>query len=526
MSDTDPSTVALMQAEFDAAFYLAANRDVAESGSDPFAHFLTFGWREGRDPNPHFSIRRYLDVNADVKLAGVNAFAHYVTHGRAEGRPTDHGLGFRYELLMVAPQIDERIREQFRANAILHTDPAERLADAARALEPSRPIHVTVSHDDPFGGVGGVQLCIRLEAGQMLAAGRDHLHLHPAGGGITVDIERDDPVLCVVLNGQPVGAFAHSEVARHLGPVVSARPAAFVIHSLIGHAVPPLTSTLKALGMKRGWYWLHDYSSLCASYALLRNDVAFCGAPPLSSLACEVCAYGRRRRVQASAHAALFQTFDISVAAPSRSALDLWRSRFPLSPAAAVVHPHAALVPRGQIPPPSSKTPRRPLRIAFLGMPSVHKGWPVFAELAERFREDRRYAFHHLGARQDPRVPAAFTRVAATADDPNPMARAVERLEIDVALIWSLWPETFCFAAYEALAGGAVIVTNPDAGNVADLVRGDTARGRVIADDHALAAWLDGDEAASLARSRRIASLSDLTFSGMTADLILPETAA
>lgn len=50
----------LAAAEFDAAFYIAANPDVAKTGDDPLDHFLASGWLEGRDPNAAFSIKDYL----------------------------------------------------------------------------------------------------------------------------------------------------------------------------------------------------------------------------------------------------------------------------------------------------------------------------------------------------------------------------------------------------------------------------------------------------------------------------------
>ena len=73
--------------EFSPAFYLAANPHLVAAGvTDPWRHFLTLGWREGRDPNPAFSVRRYLEQNRDVAEQGVNPFVHYVAFGRAEDR--------------------------------------------------------------------------------------------------------------------------------------------------------------------------------------------------------------------------------------------------------------------------------------------------------------------------------------------------------------------------------------------------------------------------------------------------------
>jgi len=41
---------------------------------------------------------------------------------------------------------------------------------------------------------------------------------------------------------------------------------------------------------------------------------------------------------------------------------------------------------------------------------------------------------------------------------------------IDVVYIGSLWPETFCLTAYEAIAAGTFVVANYLSGNVVDIV--------------------------------------------------------
>ncbi|HQR88744.1 MAG TPA: hypothetical protein PLH31_05640, partial [Caulobacter sp.] len=99
-----------VRAEFDAAFYLAKNPDIAAAGVDPFEHFMTMGWREGRDPNRRFSIASYLDVNPDIGEAGVNPFSHYVVTGRGEGRDLKLDLGFQYEILKSAMPLEARIQ--------------------------------------------------------------------------------------------------------------------------------------------------------------------------------------------------------------------------------------------------------------------------------------------------------------------------------------------------------------------------------------------------------------------------------
>lgn len=71
---------------FDAPFYLAAYPDVAASGLDPQAHYMTWGWTEGRDPNPYFDTDGYLAAYPDVAATGINPLEHYAVYGWHEGR--------------------------------------------------------------------------------------------------------------------------------------------------------------------------------------------------------------------------------------------------------------------------------------------------------------------------------------------------------------------------------------------------------------------------------------------------------
>ena len=71
---------------FDVAFYLNRNPDVAAAGVDPYQHYMTSGWKEGRNPDAFFDDRYYLTQNADVAAAGVNPLTHFEQSGWREGR--------------------------------------------------------------------------------------------------------------------------------------------------------------------------------------------------------------------------------------------------------------------------------------------------------------------------------------------------------------------------------------------------------------------------------------------------------
>ncbi|WP_217361258.1 hypothetical protein [Ruegeria arenilitoris] len=75
-----------MRSEFDENYYVEHNEGLDLVAEDPFLHFVTIGWREGRNPNAWFDCQAYYMCYPDVALAGVNPFEHYITYGRREGR--------------------------------------------------------------------------------------------------------------------------------------------------------------------------------------------------------------------------------------------------------------------------------------------------------------------------------------------------------------------------------------------------------------------------------------------------------
>jgi len=71
---------------FDREWYLTTNTDIAASGTDPLAHYLEHGWKEGRNPSAFFDGSWYLVHNPDVAQADINPLLHYVRSGQSEGR--------------------------------------------------------------------------------------------------------------------------------------------------------------------------------------------------------------------------------------------------------------------------------------------------------------------------------------------------------------------------------------------------------------------------------------------------------
>lgn len=76
---------------FSPAYYLAQNPDVAaavaaDAFDSAFEHYASFGGAEGRATSVYFDTLDYLDANTDVALSGLNPLSHFLTFGVDEGR--------------------------------------------------------------------------------------------------------------------------------------------------------------------------------------------------------------------------------------------------------------------------------------------------------------------------------------------------------------------------------------------------------------------------------------------------------
>ena len=507
---------ALVADAMDPDWYRAMNPDVAASGADPADHFLRHGWREGRDPVAAFSVRDYLELYPDVAAAGINPFLHWLKAGRAEGRlpRRDVGRTARAAALLepLGVRLDRAAARWPRVRPAARDDLIRRLAALGPALS---DIHLTVSHDDAFRNVGGLQLCVQREHAAFAAQGVGGLHLFPVDTWPTLR-EDGGGLIGVSVAGEAWGAWTAGDVGAALAAALppSGRRT-FALHSLLGHDPAAVEAILRAGGFARGVFWLHDFASLCAGVHLMRDDLVDCGAPPAASAACGVCLYGPRRALHADAHRRLIAAFGLEVLAPSQVALDLWRRASGMTDVPARVLPHAVL---GG---PAADDPASPpadgvLRLAFLGAPVPHKGWDVFRGLVERFAGDPRYAFLQFGAQGAGYSGMAFVEARVSAGAPHAMRDALVREGVDVALAWSLCVETFGFTALEAAAAGAAVLTGPDSGNIAAQVASGLP-GRVFAEEAALVRAFETGEILALSRAARRAGVREMVFSGLTA---------
>jgi glycosyltransferase involved in cell wall biosynthesis len=522
---------ATLDGEFDGDYYRGNYEDIDRVAIDPLEHYFYTGWREGRDPSPDFSTSYYLSSNPDVADEEVNPLLHYVLNGRREGRQPYPPTGFRRQTLQTLRSLDEEISHWQQSATVLEApmDGASLAVALADRIGARRHAVVSCSHDNYTQVVGGAQLCVSLEQEAFVGEGCAYINLHPACPLPVLSRETQPEALdlCVLCDGEGVGSTSASAVIAALSNLQSDQGIDFglVVHALHGHSPEVVIQLHHHLAPRWAWLWLHDYFAICPNANLLRNRIEPCGAPRPDSPGCTICLFGEERLKHLPRLRLLLETVPFNLVAPSQFMADRWKQYFGNDQLAITVHENGRLIraSSGLSDIASFVAPAHgPVRVAFLGLPAIHKGWGVFLDLARQNAASMDYRFFHFGDGRY-RSPNVATRIVNVLEDgPLGMIRALRDDSIDLAVVWSLWEESFSYTAHEALAAGVVVLTNNGSGNIARIVAASDDGGLVFGDESELFASFDNGLIADLVRARRKnrnLEVRDFSHSRMTADL-------
>ena len=515
--------ISLVRKAFDLDFYLSNYPDIADANSiDPVEHYCLYGWKEHRDPTPDFSTSYYLDANPDVRDAGINPFFHYLSSGRDEGRRTNHPGGHVAAALtnmvsleeMVASWPSKPVPEKLLSACDLLSELSMASKNGAKGLM------ISVSHDNYVEVPGGVQYCIQREQVTAKESGFAYLHLSPYQPRLILTAaDRDsDMLVTVLLDGLTTGVARMSSVIECVQRISDDfSKVEVVVHHLMGHSPEQISELVWATGDGRCWMWAHDFFTLCPSYALQRNNVAFCGAPEISSNACHLCLYGKERRQHNDRILAFFDELAVHMVAPSKFAANFWSKKTDCTYASLNTCDHMKVEYRKH----RREKPASdgPITIAYVGFPGAHKGWPVFEDIVRKLsgkRPDIRFVYFGMSEVRVKGLETVSTKV--TTENPNAMIDALADEQVDFVLHWATCAETFSFSTHEAFAAGAYVLTNPGSGNVAAVVK--RRGGGVVFDDESdLKAFFKDGRIEALAeevRAKRSSRTARVTYSAMT----------
>lgn len=349
---------------------------------------------------------------------------------------------------------------------------------------------LAISHDSIQVFTGGIQTVIHDERARLGELGISQLHVCPLKmiQGLSDD-SRELPLL-ITADGKAIGVANTPQLIEALARRGGCQ--SIQVHHTINWNLDLLGRLLDSLPSAPKFFWLHDYYTVCESYNLLRNDRAFCFAPPLSSNSCEICKHGPGRARHLPAYKDFLGRWPFTFLVPSQIAASIWLKAYPEYKERLEIAPIYRLEPTSQPNPRTSATERK-IRIAFPGISWDYKGWSHWRKLADVLWHNPNYELIHLGQIteefQHSYLPERFREIKSTAQNTQALADAFVEEQIDIVFYCPIWYETFSLIAHEAHATGCWTLTIQDSGNVAVYVR-DSGSGMVFESSDLLITYL------------------------------------
>jgi hypothetical protein len=329
---------------------------------------------------------------------------------------------------------------------------------------------LAISHDSFQAFTGGIQTLINDERKALDLGGASQIHACP--------VERinrhstDDRVdLIVSVDGKPLCVADSREFVNALTALApDASCVSVQVHHTMNWSIGALDELLSKFPDAPKFFWIHDYYTVCEGYNLLRNDRAFCNAPPVDSNSCSICKYGVRRPEHLAAMKAFLDRWRFEFLAPSERAAEVWLKGYPEHKDRVKVTPIYDLVPT-ETRNANTDPAGRKIRVAFPGISYEFKGWSEWRQLVDALQNNSDYELIHLGqkteALQHTTFPERFRRVRSGPENAHALPDALQEEQIDIVFYCPIWPETFSLIAYEAHGVGCWTLTTQDSGNVA-----------------------------------------------------------
>jgi len=351
---------------------------------------------------------------------------------------------------------------------------------------------ISFSHSNYLISLGGTEKVLHEEQAEFEKRGISYVQVHAC---LSRDEgwwkESPDQLVGVNVDSMSVGNYTLiqlTSVFHLLQETHAAHPIALHIHHLMNLSVTGLKHLLDTLQIQKTRVFLHDYYTICPQFNLLRNDRFYCHVD------CKDCASKQFRTEHFSVMKRFFEDIEAEFVAPSQIAADIWQKSFPEHAEKIRLVPHQICLNRnaGSLHSNIESSNFRP-KIAYLGYEQVNKGKETWSAMVLNENLKGKYNFFHLGAVGLKLPGVTFVPVSFLEKGPNAMVNALRKNQIDIAFLWSIWPETYSFTLYEAFAANCFVITNKISGNIMIQVR-NTERGVVCADKSELFRLLNDED--------------------------------
>lgn len=212
------------------------------------------------------------------------------------------------------------------------------------------------------------------------------------------------------------------------------------------------------------YLFVHDFFVVCNNYKMIDSNNHFCGISKPDYDKCRHCKnkdnginhYQKMKSFIKSIDANL-----VSIVTPSKFVAEGIENLFEEQKDKVVVRPHLCNEGHWTRPLISNK-----VKIAYAGLQVSDKGYDTWKKLVECLGNIKEYEFYYFGTGNDriEGVKNIYVSVAEQGEDA--MEKALKNELIDVALMWTMCPETYSFVYYEMSVCGIYILSNVNSGNI------------------------------------------------------------
>lgn len=321
---------------------------------------------------------------------------------------------------------------------------------------------ITVSYGDYTLGSGGTDKVILSQQQIVNNAGYNVISMSPFKNYNFWD---------VLINGTFDGVYSNSRFISLLSSINDCRLSAIILHHLKDVNLDLLADILDCCDVPV-FYYLHDYYTICPISGLVREDGTFCGNGFPSENKCIGCSYCNKSIEFSKKIQSLIRKYSnrITFITPSEAAKEIWAKDYPEYRDKVKVIYHQELQGKYR----SNNAilqDSEPIRIAFVGYQKPLKGWKQFKEAATKANQlELNEQFYQFGWGEEKfpyieQVDVDFKKSITAMTD------ALREEKIHVAVLWSLWPETYAYTYYEALAANCFVITNENSGNICAQVK-------------------------------------------------------
>lgn len=239
------------------------------------------------------------------------------------------------------------------------------------------------------------------------------------------------------------------------------------LQHLLNHDVSVIKEIIKNMDIPV-YLFVHDYYIICNNPKLIDSNNYFCqiSSPKIEKCAqCANCNNG-------ITHYKIMNDFlkDInknlkSVIVPSEFVKKAVINIYPFFENKIIVRNHLVMSENKY-----DRNKNQKIRIAFVGNQSEAKGFGIWKKLVSLLKDNQRFELYYFGTGKECLENVNNIYVSTAESGSDAMIKAICSKNIDIALLWTNWPETYNYVYYELSNNDVYILTNNISGNIHDEV--------------------------------------------------------